>query len=513
MTKYENVKGCMFVVSSWLLTTTYYNLWPDSPSALVVLAFFCYAPFFAWLFLNVAKAKSKQIVLSSLYFVTVGTLICYHFGIDISYGAGVGLVQSLVILGVVSLWKCNNTIADTWFLCLVLITWVTMDYLVSLNYGIAFLPPIHVYRVPFLIQPVSLFGFAFMDAFVIGVNLWIGTLLTSVFEGRKQVVQHPTRILIGGLILLSAWIFLCFMLYQDGENISDTVRVSTISPGRAFVGDLSDIVQLTENASIDQKSQLIVWPELYINPRRSGPKTCEQYIRDTILPALKHVDSYVIVGCDERTDDTECPYGNLAFTVAPRGSSILGHYGKQHPVTMIGEKSCIRNGYHSYTIEEGREVNKQSVPPGLTFSTLICFDMDFADSTALVADQGAHVILNPSEDWTRARGHFAASVFRAVENRVAVAKCDWGWDSVIVDPYGNIQASFASTQEHRQILTSDVSVISTRTGWNYYRQNVFPWMCMLCLTVFVFSKLAHLMNVPTESDRADIEQRLVIAVD
>jgi len=154
-------------------------------------------------------------------------------------------------------------------------------------------------------------------------------------------------------------------------------------------------------------------------------------------------------------------------------------------------------------------VNGRTVPDGLTFSTLICYDMDFADSAAHVADDGAHFILNPSEDWTAARGHFAASVFRAVENRVSVAKCDWGWDSVIIDPFGNLKASFATKNEHREILSAEVPVLPDRTGWYFIRQNLFPALCILFLMLYVVANFSEPADNSLANERSDIEARLV----
>jgi len=510
MRTYENVKDVALLSLSLSLSFVYFNLWPDSPEFLAIGGFLCFSPFFAWLFRNVSRHFLYLSIVSAFYFVSLGIVISSHFGIDSRYGAIVGFCEFAVLLSVIRLWRRTHTTVDGTLLCLVWLTWVSVDYIVAYFYGIAFLPPIQLFRFPFVIQPISLLGFSFIDAFVIGINILIGVVLASLMGGRPCVPTCHRRYTLFAFFSIASWILLCAIACSstDISNLP-SVRMSTISPGKKFEGNLDDIVGLTSDASKVAKSQFIVWPELYINPRHTSNKTCEQYIREEVMPRLLDIDSYIVVGCDEHTDHEECPFGNLAFTISPKGSSILGSYGKQHPVTMIGERSCIRNGYHVYKVDEDTQVNGLRVPGDLAFSTLICYDMDFADSAAHVADSGAHFILNPSEDWTAARGHFAASVFRAVENRVSVAKCDWGWDSVIIDPYGNLRASFATEEEHRQVLTADVPIWLNRSGWYFLRQNVFPLLCIFTLLVYVTKNLAKPMHMSSGTSLSDIEARLV----
>jgi apolipoprotein N-acyltransferase len=256
------------------------------------------------------------------------------------------------------------------------------------------------------------------------------------------------------------------------------------------------MLNLTKTAS-SNGSNFIVWPEEYINPIPTT-ESCQEYISKNIIPYLQDVNAFVVVGCRQNMKTDECPVANLAFTVAPKGSAILGFYGKQHPVTMIGEKSCLLDGYVSYPM---------SGTNNLRFSTLICYDMDFPDSAAIVADLGASLILNPSEDWAAARGHFAASVFRAVENRIAVAKTDWGWDSAIIDPLGRSIASYNTIQMQREILTAVVPVFENRTSTNYIRQHVLPHgFCILTAGLIGIKLFQRIMKPQFRDER---EARLI----
>jgi predicted amidohydrolase len=239
---------------------------------------------------------------------------------------------------------------------------------------------------------------------------------------------------------------------------------------------------------------------VYVHPDIPG-ESCEDYIVRKISPLLGNSTAYVVVGCSQSLEG-DCPTANLAITIAP-GGSIVGTYGKQHPVMMIGERSCLKNGYRNYSINP-MFVNGQT----LSFSTLICYDTDFEDSSSIVADLGASLILNPSEDWSAARGHFAAAVFRAVENRVAIAKADWGWDSAIIQPNGEITAAFNSKTIHREVLTSDVLMFRQSTHWNRVRLNIFPLMnVIICLSLWYVG--LRRSTTANRGSALDIETRLL----
>ena len=102
--------------------------------------------------------------------------------------------------------------------------------------------------------------------------------------------------------------------------------------------------------------------------------------------------------------------------------------------------------------------------------------MDYTDTARKLAAQGAQLIGVPSNDWgSIADKHFTHVVFRAVENRVAMVKADGGFDSAVIDPYGQILALAAYPQGGEATLVADVqigdgkgtisSLLGDWTGW------------------------------------------------
>ena len=432
----------------------------DTVSANALLVFVCYSFYFALLGSRLRYRPKAVIAASVVIFSFIGLVIGLHFSIAPIYGISFGVFQGLVIpllLWPVSIvWSPDSLV---WLLSVVSV-WTSMDSLVASAYGIAVTLPIQLYRFPLLLQPISLFGFASLDAFVIACNCILATFFLSFTSESVRVLRALPLVRL--FLLVGMWLILSNALWYsfDGDEENSAI-IATISPGYRFNGNLTDMLNMTKTAASND-AKYIVWPELYIQSP-SLNETCQEYIAREIVPEIASLGIYLVVGCYQRLLDTHCADANLAITLGP-GGTVLGTYGKEHPVTMIGEQSCFTNGYHAYPMSE----------ESLSFSTLICYDMDFSDSPSKVTDLNVSLILNPSEDWSSARGHFSASVFRAVENRVAVAKCDWGWDSAIIDPLGRILSIYDTESIHREILSANVPLFSKDNEWNYSRQLILP---------------------------------------
>jgi apolipoprotein N-acyltransferase len=461
------------VIATVLLNGIHFFGQAQSTSLIVLVPFVCYVPFLIVLTSKSTLRIAELYLISSVTFAFVGLLVSVRYHLAASYGLLGGLCGGLLFpTFIFPLWSTSKhpALRTVSVVC----TWTALEYLVSLVYGTAVTLPIQLYRFPFLLRPISLFGSTFADAMLILSNWFIASSITQRDKKRRLF-------LIAWLFLIFMWLALSAMISWSISRETDgsvDVRVSTISPGSRFKGNLSDIINMTREAHFDQHADFIVWPEVYVRPEEVG-QSCEDYVKLSIAPLLVEVNAYVVVGCEEFIDPIQstCTTGNLAITVDRNGSGVMGSYGKQHPVTMIGEQSCVRNGYRNYGIANS----------SLSFSTLICYDADFEDSSAIVADMGASLILTPSEDWSAARSHFAASVFRAIENRVVIAKSDWGWDSAIIDSNGHIVSMFSSKKSHREILTGRVTLYPQSSSWNKYKFHVFPIAC-ICVLGWMLSK-------------------------
>ena len=446
---------------SVFLASLHINSFPEDSSVNSCFTFLSLAPLFGVLFCEPQLSLPFMQLISVVTFGLCGSILAEHFHLRIYYGIFIGCIQGVFFPLFLKFQPGGmESIMNPLFSAI--ISWVALDYVIAYIFGIAVTIPIQLYRFPLLLQPISVFGFSSIGALVIASNCLLGLQIAEISRRPRVFSSEPIK-LVGILFLgwfLTAMFIAEILRFRDGVDI----QVTTVSPGYKFNGNISDLIEMTREA-VQNGSEFVVWPEAYVRPPEKRI-SCEKYIHDHILSEIEHLKAYLVVGCAEYVPGA-CPIGNLAFVISP-DQKILGSYGKQHPVTMIGEESCIRNGYRNYQISN----------LNISFSTLICYDTDFEDSPAIVADMGTSLILNPSEDWAAARGHFAAAVFRAVENRVAIAKSDWGWDSAIIGPDGTVKTYFTSKRVNRAILSASVTIYPQNSRTNRLRSSAFPLLCI-----------------------------------
>jgi apolipoprotein N-acyltransferase len=177
------------------------------------------------------------------------------------------------------------------------------------------------------------------------------------------------------------------------------------------------MIAATRDAAV-QGARIIVWREggLKFDPLRERTDELRRLARET--------GAHLAVGYGVRE-----PGGlrrNEALVVAPDGR-IFGPYGKSHPGRFAGDHSDTGGVYKVYDTAVGR------------MATIICYDLDFTDTAREMARRGAQFIAVPSNDVPAiAATHYTHLVFRAIENRLPMAKADSLFDIAVIDPYGRI---------------------------------------------------------------------------
>ncbi len=326
------------------------------------------------------------------------------------------------------------------------------------------------YRQLWLIQPVSIFGIIGMGMLVMLVNHVLALLLMGWLDSRwKLAAEAPTldsSLLRGwtvaGSLVAVLWVAASLILWNLPLG-TPTVKVAAIQPKISPIisanqgADVAElharmIAQTREAAA--QGAKFIVWPE--------GAFLWDPQVEDRLnLRGLAaETDAHLALGY---VVVMESGFRNEATVLTPQGQ-FLGVFGKDHPVVFGGETSLSRGTYPVYPTPLG------------TLGTIICYDLDYTDTARKLAAQGAQLIGVPSNDWSSiADKHFTHLVFRAVENRVALVKADGGFDSAIINPYGQILSLAAFPQGGEATLVADVqlgdgkgtlsSLLGDWTGW------------------------------------------------
>ena len=211
--------------------------------------------------------------------------------------------------------------------------------------------------------------------------------------------------------------------------------------------------------------RLIVWPEYsYVSDPRRNPKLWNQ------LQALpRQSRSYFLFGAKDQFDPKDDDrFRNTAFLLDPQGS-LVGRHVKNHTVHFIKDGVA------------GTDATVFSTPFGM-LGVGICFDMDYPDVARRLVDNGAEVLIVPSDnplEWGPVQHvqHRQLFQMRAAECGRWLATPDVAGNTFLASPTGQIVRSVQTTEP----TALDVTVgrlqgrtLFVRGGWRFGQ---------LCLTL------------------------------
>jgi apolipoprotein N-acyltransferase len=336
-----------------------------------------------------------------------------------------------------------------------------------------------------------------------GVSFLVMMVNVAVYEYIRQAASKGRNnsrasVIFACGLLLCAYVYGVFQLGTSGAH-GRNVRISLIqgsipqelkwdSRAREYI--TSRYFSLSREAAKDNPD-LIVWPEAavpdYLTER-------SDYFKE--LQALAQSSKAdLLTGAVTSRDNS---YYNSAVLFHSGGG--VDTYDKMHLVPF-GEYIPLRSIFMFLeTVVPIGEVTRgfdykvfrlAAQGPGTAqgFSTLICFEDAFPELSRRFVNRGSRLLITVTNDaWyqrtSAAYQHFQASVFRAVENRVPMARCantgvsafinpDGTIDGIVSDPSGN--TLFVAGHLTRDIRLSDRQVtIYTRFG---------DWFIAACLLI------------------------------
>jgi apolipoprotein N-acyltransferase len=231
-------------------------------------------------------------------------------------------------------------------------------------------------------------------------------------------MQRALTILALVAVAAAGWIALSLALFDPQPG---TLRVATVQSNAPLDAEeeLQRVIAATRELGA-KGAKIVVW-------REAGLKFDPLRERTDMLKALAaETGAYLAVGY--RVNEANGLRRNEAVVFAPTGETY-GPYGKDHPGRFAGDHSDTGGEYKVYDTALGR------------IATIICYDLDFTDTAREMARRGAAFIAVPSNDVPAiATTHYTHLVFRAIENRLPLAKADSLFDTAIIDPHGRILA-------------------------------------------------------------------------
>jgi apolipoprotein N-acyltransferase len=282
-----------------------------------------------------------------------------------------------------------------------------------------------LYEQAWLLQPLSVFGIFGAELLILVINFALATAVIAALDRTWPPERVPAlpmsraiTVLGGVAVAAIAWTALSLALFTPQPG---TLRVGTVQSNAPL--DAEEELQRTITATRElgaQGAKIVVW-------REAGLKFDPLRERTDMLKALAaETGAYLAVGY--RVNEDNGLRRNEAVVFAPTGETY-GPYGKDHPGRFAGDHSDTGGEYKVYQTALGR------------IATIICYDLDFTDTAREMARRGAVFIAVPSNDVPAiATTHYTHLVFRAIENRLSLAKADSLFDTAIIDPHGRILA-------------------------------------------------------------------------
>jgi apolipoprotein N-acyltransferase len=282
-----------------------------------------------------------------------------------------------------------------------------------------------LYEQAWLLQPLSIFGIFGAELFILIINFAIAGALIGALDRVRAPVEVPATPMQRALTILAlvavaaaGWIALSLALFDPQPG---TLRVATVQSNAPLDAEeeLQRVIAATRELGA-KGAKIVVW-------REAGLKFDPLRERTDMLKALAaETGAYLAVGY--RVNEANGLRRNEAVVFAPTGETY-GPYGKDHPGRFAGDHSDTGGEYKVYDTALGR------------IATIICYDLDFTDTAREMARRGAAFIAVPSNDVPAiATTHYTHLVFRAIENRLPLAKADSLFDTAIIDPHGRILA-------------------------------------------------------------------------
>ena len=237
------------------------------------------------------------------------------------------------------------------------------------------------------------------------------------------------------------------------------------------------------------KPDLIIWPEtatpfFFQEAREYQPM---------ILDIADQAGAFLLFGSPSyKVEKGKVNHYNSAYLISP-ARELMGRYDKIHLVPF-GEYVPLSNllffigslGEGIGNFKPGKEIFKFSLPQG-KFGVLICFEIIFPDLCRRFVKRGADFLVTITNDAWFGRTsapcqHLSMATFRAIENRVFVARAANTGISAFIDPKGKIVEQGGIFTE--EAMNGTIRLSRERTFYTLYG-DVFAWICFAFSILFL----------------------------
>ena len=348
-----------------------------------------------------------------------------------------------------------------------------------------------------LIQIADLFG-------VYGISFLIALSNTAVFLAiavittkgwRGKSVSKP--LLCGALALFAAG-FLCTWSYGAWriKTIDDLMAASPTARVAVIQGNIAQALKWDpafQSASIQTQNRLsraakLENPDLIVWPESATPFFLfyDRQPTEKVLAGIEQADVDFLIGSPsfERQGESVIYY-NSAYLIRPRTKNIA-KYDKAHLVPY-GEYVPLKRWFPFLGKVVAQVGDFRPGQPGKTLAwgeneigVQICYEIIFPRLSRAMVKNNATLLINITNDaWFGTTSgpyqHFSMTIFRAVENRRALARAANTGISGFIDPAGRILASTPLLEE--AAVTRSLPLIRSITFYTRFG-DLFALACL-----------------------------------
>ncbi len=368
--------------------------------------------------------------------------------------------------------------------------WVTLEYLRSFlltGFPWAYLGHTQYLNLPF-IQMADITG-------VYGLSFAILLVNAAFFE----VLHHwPKRTFPLKEVALTVLVLLVFLIYGyvkishvDREIIQNpSLKVGLVQGNidqsikwdESFQLETLRIYRSLSMKVAEDKPDLIIWPET------ATPfffQEAKEY-QPIVLEIPEKTNAFLLFGTPfYKAEKGKVDYYNSALLVSP-SKQLVGKYDKIHLVPF-GEyiplrkllffiESSIGEGIGNF--KSGKKIVLLRLPQG-KFGALICFEIIFPDLCRRFVKEGAEFLVTITNDaWfgktSAPYQHLSMATFRAIENRVFIARAANTGISALIDPKGRIVKQGDIFTE--EAISGTIRLMKRKTFYTLYG-DLFSWIC------------------------------------
>ena len=368
------------------------------------------------------------------------------------------------------------------------------------------------YRFLHLIQLSDIMGVYGVSFVILTVNTALFTVLLFSFN-KEWHGQKITGKTVAPIIIVTALIFLSAIIYgqkrlNDVTALSQKNNKTTISVIQGNIDQslkwkkeyqlktIDKYIDLSGQASLNNPD-LVVWPET------AAPfyYLYNQNLTNRIIESVDQTKAAHLIGSPSfKRKNKSFVFFNSAFLTTPEGVTE-DKYNKVHLVPF-GEYVPMKKFLpfiKKMTEQSGNflpgEKGKILAYRNLRIGVQICFEVVFPDLTRAAVNNGANIIINMTNDaWFGKKSapfqHFSMVVFRAVENRRAVARAANTGISGFIDPAGRIIAQTDLFKDAH--LTEKLPIFNKISFYTKYG-DLFVGLCIL-LIIGTFLSDKFLLN-------------------